>query len=98
MFAVNRDDALANFSGRFGKQLLQPCAQIRNAGRSNDRDFVAPRIRGRSENDAQHGAGIFLDAHGRSAGRTISAARSRNFFVSRPITAAGTMPKFDSAE
>ena len=59
-FAVHRDDALADLAGGFGDQLLQPCAEIGDARRSEDSDFVAPLIGGDAENGAEDYAGIFL--------------------------------------
>ena len=50
--AVDRDQSLAVLAGRFRQQLLEPRAEIRNAGRSHDRDLVAARL----PEHAQHGA------------------------------------------
>ena len=35
-FAIDRDDALAQFAGGFGDQLFQPRAEIGNSGRGDD--------------------------------------------------------------
>ena len=41
---VDRDEALALLAGRFGEELLEPGAEIGDAGRGDDRDLVAARL------------------------------------------------------
>ena len=51
--AVHRRNALAQFAGRFGNQLLHPCAQVVDLRRGEDGDLVAAGICGRAQNEAQ---------------------------------------------
>ena len=51
--AVERHDAAAEFSGRFGKQLLEPGAERGDRGRSNDRQLVAAMLRRGAEDRAE---------------------------------------------
>ena len=98
-FAIDRDDAVALLAGGFGEQLLKPCADIGNAGRGDDGDFVASTFCGGAEDDAEQCAGIF--GYGNCCSRRLrpfASVRSRNLVISRPMTAAGTMPKLESAE
>ena len=97
LFAVDRNDAVALFAGGFGDQLFQPCAEIGNSGRSNDGDLVAPvfrsvpRIAPRSRRD-------FCPPEPDAQACTISRPDPETFGRSIPMTAAGTMPKSESAE
>ena len=98
-FAVDRDNALADFAGRFGEKLLEPRAKVVNARRRDDRDLVAAVNGGGAENRAKDHAGILVgsDAPNRNP-CTISCVILRNFGMSMPITAPGTMPKSERAE
>ena len=97
-FAAYRDDALANFSRGLGEQLLKPRAQVGDFGEVIIVTLSRP-LRAAVPRMIPSVAPGFssTEAEGPHA-RTISCARSRNFFVSYPITAAGTMPKCESAE
>src|SRR5258708_37697368 len=57
-FAINRNNALADFSGGFGKQLFQPSAKIEDSRRSDDREFVSAVIRGDAKDGSQDDAWI----------------------------------------
>ena len=67
-FAIDRDDALAEFAGGFRDQLLEPRAQIGDSGRSDERDFVAAKFRGRAHDQAEHHSRILFYRSGRLAG------------------------------
>ena len=83
--AVDGDDALALLAGGLGDELLEPCAEIVEAGRGHQRQLVHP--------SGFSSAGT-PGAHAWS----MRSASSRRRSTSRPITAAGTMPKLESAE
>ena len=68
LFAIDRNDALALLAGGLGNQLLEPRAQIGDSGRSNERDFVAAKIRGGAQDHAEHHSWIFFDRNGGGAG------------------------------
>ena len=67
-FAIDGDDAFADFAGGFGDELFEPRAGIGDAGGSEDGDFVAAVIGGDAENGAEDHAGIFLGSGGGAAG------------------------------
>src|SRR5580698_613803 len=48
-FAVNRNDAFALLACRFREQLFKPRTEIRNSGRSDERNFVAAKFCRRAE-------------------------------------------------
>src|SRR5262249_60751180 len=58
LFAVDRNDAFADFSSGFGDQLLEPGAEVGDAGRSDEGDLVAAVIRSDTKNRAKDHAGI----------------------------------------
>src|SRR5579862_973834 len=68
LFAVHGDNTLADFSRGFGNELLEPGAEIEDAGRSDDGDFVAAVIGGDAENGAKKDAGVFVRCSARAAG------------------------------
>ena len=69
---VDRYQTLAYLAGRLGEQLLEPCAEVANAGRRDDCDFVSSAVREHSEDRAQHHAGVF-------SRRDVRAARVDHF-------------------
>ena len=73
LFAIDRDDALAQLAGGLSNQLLEPCSQVRNAERRDHRDFVAAHLRGRSEDHTQPDPWILRD-------RNIRLARLHHLF------------------
>src|SRR5436190_2974608 len=58
---VNWDDSTPLLTGGLGKQLFEPCAEIGNCRRSDNRDFVAAGFCGRAQNDPKHHARVFLN-------------------------------------
>ena len=60
--AVNGNQALAFLAGGFGEKLFEPRAEIGNAGRSEDRDFVAAGLLERSQNGAENRRRDFASA------------------------------------
>ena len=98
LFAIDRDNAIALLAGRFGDQLFEPCAQIVNARRgeivilSTPLFAAVPRIRPSTTPG-------FCSTGMRARWLRPSAAPDRGTLpVSMPMAAAGTMPKFESAE
>ena len=59
---------LPTLAGGFGDQLLEPCAEIGDAGRSDERDFVAAQFAARAHDDAEHDSRILFDGSGWLAG------------------------------
>ena len=97
---IDRDDALAFLAGRFGDELLEPGAEARECRRRDERQLVAARLRERTprivpSTTPGFSSGGTPGSHGvhHERGCVEEAARRR-----APITAAGTRPKFDSAE
>ncbi len=95
---IDRNDAVALLARALRQQLLQPRADVVDAGRGDDGDLVAP---GRGA-DAQHGAeldaGILQRRRPGGTGPHHQRGRCQELLRSSPIAAAGTMPKFDSTE
>src|ERR1700694_2719538 len=68
LFAVNRDDALAEFASGFRDQLLEPRAQVANSGRGDERNFVAAKFCRCANEKAEHHSRILFYRSGRLAG------------------------------
>src|SRR5690348_14203700 len=58
LFTVDGNDALADFSCGFGNELFEPGAEIEDARRGDDGEFVAAVFRGDAKNRAKNHAGI----------------------------------------
>src|SRR6266699_3134472 len=58
--AVHRNDALAVLAGGFGQELLEPRAEIGDAGRSDKRHFVAAAPRTHAQDQAEFRAGVLI--------------------------------------
>ena len=56
--AIHGNNAFADFSRGFGNQLFEPCAEIGNSWRSDDRNFVQAMIRGDAQDGSQDDARI----------------------------------------
>ncbi len=86
-------------TGAFGEKLLQPCAQIGDSWRRDDRYFVAtePR-RGDTECDAELDPRILNRWDVRTARALHLPRRVKQPMTSTPIAAAGAKPNFDSTE
>src|SRR5260370_32259800 len=67
-FAVDGNNALADFAGGFGDELFEPGAEIGNARRSEDGDFVSALIGSDAENGAKDHTRIFFGSGGGAAG------------------------------
>ncbi len=67
-FAIDRDDAFADFAGGFGEELFEPCAEIVNSRRRDDRDLVAAVNGSDADNRAKNDAGIFVSRDVGAAG------------------------------
>ena len=97
--AIDGDDALAVLAGGLGEELLEPGAEVVDAGRGDERQLVdAPRGRARRGSARARRRGSRRRARGRAGVHHAVGARRAARSTSSPITAAGTMPKFDSAE
>jgi hypothetical protein len=59
-FAVNRYDAFADFARGFSEKLFEPRAEVMNAGRRDDRNFVASVNCRCAKDGAENGAGILV--------------------------------------
>ena len=66
--ALNRDQPFATLAGGFREELLEPRAEIGDAGRDDDRDLVASRLCENADDRAEHDAGIVGCRHACSAG------------------------------
>ena len=98
-FGINGNEASAQLPGRLRKQLFEPSAEIGDAGRSDNGDLVAAGLCELAHDDAQHDARVFGRGYAGTAGshhqlRRMPAA----VLISRPINAAGTIPKSESTE
>src|ERR1019366_6737718 len=62
-FAIYRNDALAEFAGGFGDELLEPRSQVGDAGRGDERDFVTAKFCRRTHDDAEEHSWILLDGN-----------------------------------
>src|SRR6266851_1365303 len=67
LLTIDWNDPFALLAGGLSQQLLQPCSQIGNARRRNNRDLVAPISGGYAEDYPKHYSRILLDGHARHA-------------------------------
>src|SRR5579875_82618 len=63
LFAVNRYDSLALFTGRFSKQLFKPSTEPCDAWRSNQGQLIASQTCERAKNRSQRHARIIVRRH-----------------------------------
>ena len=95
---IDGNDPVAVLAGRFGQQLLEPRAEIGDAGRSDDRHLVLPAFANTPKTTPSTTPGLSAGGTLASQERTIACVAPSSLPTSSPITAAGTRPKSDSTE
>ena len=89
---------MPSFPVDFGEQLFEPGAEIGDSLRRENRRLVAAVALADAENAPRITPGFSTGGALGAQERAISAVLSRKARGGMPLTAAGTIPKFDSTE
>ena len=96
--SIHGDDARAVLARRLGEELLSQAPRAATGGEATSVTLSRPTLAAVPRTTPSITPGFSAGGTHQAQAWTITSVRERKRSTSRPIAAAGTMPKFESAE